>query len=67
MEQPRAKNGFLAKLVNSRILMQLLRAIHFKDNSTILINSNGLKVTVEDAKSFQVSRNSKLIYSTYFA
>ena len=55
MEQPSEKNGFLAKLLNSKILMQLLKAIHFKDESTFLINSIGLRVTVEDAKAFQVS------------
>ena len=46
--------GFFAKLGSSKLLMQLLKAIHFKDDATFLINNNGLKVTVEDAKSFQV-------------
>ena len=46
--------GFTAKLGNSKLLMQVLKAIHFKDDATILINGNGLKVTIEDAKSFQV-------------
>jgi len=47
--------GFTAKLSNSRLLMQVLKAIHFKDDSTFLINNNGLKVTIEDAKAFQVT------------
>jgi hypothetical protein len=34
--------------------MQVLKAINFKDDATFLLNANGIKVTVEDAKAFQV-------------
>ena len=55
LNHPVLSGGFIAKLASSKLLMQVLKAIHFKDDATVLINSNGVKVTVEDAKSFQAS------------
>ena len=55
LNHPVLNGGFIAKLASSKLLMQVLKAIHFKDDATVLINNNGVKVTVEDAKSFQES------------
>ena len=54
MDHSGLTGGCTAKLGNSKVLMQVLKAIHFKEDSTFLINNKGLKVTVEDAKAFQV-------------
>jgi len=61
MSQPLApspaqrKYALQATLENVKILAQLLRAIHFRDTSTWFISENGIKVTVEDAKSVQAN------------
>ena len=60
MDHSDLTGGFTAKLGNSKLLMQVLKAIHYKDDATISITSNGLKVTIEDAKSFQVWTDQKI-------
>lgn len=62
MDHSDLTGGFTAKLASSKLLMQVLKAIHFKDDATILINGNGLKVTIEDAKSFQVRSKSSCVF-----
>ncbi|CDS42360.1 cell cycle checkpoint protein rad1 [Echinococcus multilocularis] len=44
-----------AKTDNLRACINLLKAVHFRDISTIFISKNGVKVTVEDAKCVQGS------------
>lgn len=46
---------FVAKLGNLKIIVQLLKAINFKETATCFGTQNGLKVTVEDAKCMQGS------------
>lgn len=44
-----------AQIQNTKILQQFLKAIHFKDDANVTISTNGLKLTVEDSKTFQAS------------
>ncbi|XP_065596067.1 cell cycle checkpoint protein RAD1 [Cyrtonyx montezumae] len=44
-----------ASLDNARNLSSLLRAVHFQDHATCFATSNGLRVTVEDAKCIQAN------------
>jgi cell cycle checkpoint protein len=44
---------FVAKIDSARTLSSILKAIHFKETATCFISSNGLKITVEDAKCVQ--------------
>ncbi|XP_062501190.1 cell cycle checkpoint protein RAD1-like [Corticium candelabrum] len=44
---------FVAKLDNARTLSSILKAIHFKETATCFLSSNGLKITVENAKCVQ--------------
>jgi len=46
---------FVATLESVRIFAQLLRSIFFRDSSTWFLSSNGIKVTVEDAKCVQIN------------
>ncbi|KAK7481563.1 hypothetical protein BaRGS_00027212 [Batillaria attramentaria] len=46
---------FVAKLDNARNVSNILKAIHFKDTATVFVTSQGLKVTVEDAKCVQAN------------
>ncbi|KAL8591946.1 ssDNA endodeoxyribonuclease [Nucella lapillus] len=46
---------FVAKLDNARNVSTILKAIHFKDTATVFVTSQGLKVTVEDAKCVQAN------------
>ncbi|NXR10824.1 RAD1 protein, partial [Semnornis frantzii] len=43
----------VASLDNARHLSSLLRAVHFQDHATCFATSNGIRVTVEDAKCMQ--------------
>lgn len=45
----------VAKLGNLRTVVQLLKAVNFKENATCFATENGLKVTVEDVKCMQGS------------
>jgi len=45
----------VAKLDNARNLLNILKAVHFKESATCFVSSNGLKVTVEDAKCVQAN------------
>jgi len=50
-----AQYAFVARIENVKLLAQLLRAIEFRETSTWFISSNGIKVTVEDAKCVQTN------------
>nr|XP_033788890.1 cell cycle checkpoint protein RAD1 [Geotrypetes seraphini]XP_033788900.1 cell cycle checkpoint protein RAD1 [Geotrypetes seraphini]XP_033788907.1 cell cycle checkpoint protein RAD1 [Geotrypetes seraphini]XP_033788916.1 cell cycle checkpoint protein RAD1 [Geotrypetes seraphini] len=45
----------VANLDNVRNLSNILKAIHFKDHATCFATKNGIKVTVENAKSMQAN------------
>ncbi|XP_077988567.1 cell cycle checkpoint protein RAD1-like [Glandiceps talaboti] len=45
----------VAKMDNARNMSNILKAIHFKEMATVFATSNGLKVTVEDAKCVQAN------------
>uniref|UniRef100_A0A0K8RWV2 Cell cycle checkpoint protein RAD1 n=1 Tax=Crotalus horridus TaxID=35024 RepID=A0A0K8RWV2_CROHD len=49
------QNVLVATLDNVRNLSNILKAIHFKDHATCFTSSNGLKFTVENAKSLQAN------------
>eukprot|EP00731_Ephydatia_muelleri_P023199 Em0015g782a len=40
---------------NSRLLSSILKAVHFKEEATCFISSNGIKVTVEQSKCVQAN------------
>jgi len=46
---------FVATLESVKIFAQLLRCINFRESSTWFLSSNGIKVTVEDAKCVQIN------------
>ncbi|CAK9804392.1 Cell cycle checkpoint protein RAD1, partial [Anthophora quadrimaculata] len=53
---PEQENYYLvAKLGNLKTVVQLLKAINFKETATCFGTENGLKITVEDAKCMQAS------------
>ncbi len=54
-EQEQAPVTFSAQLQNAKFFLNFLKAINFKDDVTLVIASNGLKLTVEDSKSFQAN------------
>ncbi|XP_026571449.1 cell cycle checkpoint protein RAD1 isoform X1 [Pseudonaja textilis] len=54
-ETGKEQNVLVATLDNVRNLSNILKAIHFKDHATCFATSNGLKVTVENAKSLQAN------------
>ncbi|XP_064392119.1 LOW QUALITY PROTEIN: cell cycle checkpoint protein RAD1-like [Halichondria panicea] len=45
----------VARMDNSRVLASILKAISFREKATCFISSNGLKMTVEQAKCVQAS------------
>ncbi|KXJ27827.1 cell cycle checkpoint protein RAD1 [Exaiptasia diaphana] len=45
----------VAKLDNARNMSNILKAVHFKDSATCFVSSNGIKVTVENAKCVQAN------------
>uniref|UniRef100_A0A8C4WEX7 Uncharacterized protein n=1 Tax=Gopherus evgoodei TaxID=1825980 RepID=A0A8C4WEX7_9SAUR len=45
----------VASLDNVRNLSNILKAIHFKDHATCFATTNGIKVTVENAKCLQAN------------
>ncbi|XP_064079279.1 cell cycle checkpoint protein RAD1-like [Macrobrachium nipponense] len=59
MSQVRPGDGkdylLFAKMCNSKNVLQLLKAVYFEDVATLFGSSNGLKVTVEVAKSIQAN------------
>ncbi|XP_076034906.1 radiation insensitive 1 [Oratosquilla oratoria] len=50
-----SNNVLTAKIDNAKNILQLLKAINFKENAIIFGSSNGLKITVEDAKCVQAN------------
>jgi cell cycle checkpoint protein len=44
-----------AQLQNSRLLLQLLKALNFKDDVNVVLGSNGIKLSVEESKAFQAN------------
>ncbi|XP_011498478.1 PREDICTED: cell cycle checkpoint protein RAD1, partial [Ceratosolen solmsi marchali] len=44
-----------AKLGNVKIVLQLLKAVNFKEYATFCVSANGMKITVEEAKCMQAS------------
>ncbi|XP_015681800.1 cell cycle checkpoint protein RAD1 [Protobothrops mucrosquamatus] len=54
-ETCKEQNVLEATLDNVRNLSNILKAIHFKDHTTCFASSNGLKFTVENAKSLQAN------------
>ncbi len=54
-EEEEVQDGFTAKLSNAKVLQQIFKAINFKDDATVFLSHKGIKVTVEESKSFQVS------------
>ncbi|XP_017790528.1 PREDICTED: cell cycle checkpoint protein RAD1-like [Habropoda laboriosa] len=53
---PEQDNYYLvAKVGNPKTIVQLLKAINFKESATCFGTENGLKLTVEDAKCMQAS------------
>ncbi|XP_078240625.1 cell cycle checkpoint protein RAD1 isoform X2 [Pogona vitticeps] len=49
------QNVLVATLDNVRNLSNILKAIHFRDHATCFATTNGLKVTVENAKCLQAN------------
>ncbi len=47
--------GFLGKLTNVKMLQSIFKAICLNDESCFYIKKDGLKMTVEDAKTFQAN------------
>lgn len=47
--------NLVAKLGNLKTIVQLLKAINFKESATCFGSENGLKITVEDSKCIQAS------------
>lgn len=47
--------GFTAKLTNVKILQQIFKSVHLNNEATIYIKKDGLKMTLEDAKSYQAN------------
>nr|QIC49982.1 cell cycle checkpoint protein RAD1 [Actinia equina] len=45
----------VARLDNARNMSNILKAIHFKESATCFVSSNGIKMTVEDAKCVQAN------------
>uniref|UniRef100_A0A6B2F719 Cell cycle checkpoint protein RAD1 n=1 Tax=Bothriechis nubestris TaxID=1766655 RepID=A0A6B2F719_9SAUR len=54
-ETCKEQNVLVATLDNVRNLSNILKAIHFKDHAACFTSSNGLKFTVENAKSLQAN------------
>ncbi|CAG0888127.1 unnamed protein product [Darwinula stevensoni] len=48
-------NALMAKIDNARNVAQLLKAVNFRDTAVVYVSSNGLKVTVEEAKCVQAN------------
>lgn len=48
---------------NSKILINILKSVHFRDVATIFATNNGIKVTVEDSKCIQ---GNAFLHSTLF-
>ena len=47
--------ALIARLDSVKIFSQLLKSINFRESSTWFVSSDGIKVTVEDAKSVQTN------------
>ena len=48
-------NGFCAKLTNPKFLAQILKTLNFREDATINVGVNGLKITSEISKCFQAN------------
>lgn len=49
------QEGFTAKLNNVKMLQHIFRAINLNDEACFYIKKDGIKMTVEDAKTFQAN------------
>ena len=48
-------SGFRAKLTSPKVLAQILKVLNFREDVTVHLLPNGLKITAEISKSFQAS------------
>ena len=48
-------NGFCAKLTNPKVLAQILKLLNFREDVTINVGINGLKISAEISKAFQAN------------
>ena len=48
-------SGFCAKLTSPKFLIQILKVLNFREDVTVNVGPNGLKITAEISKSFQAS------------
>ena len=48
-------HGFCAKLSSPKLLSQILKMLSFREDATIAVGVNGLKITAEVSKSFQAN------------
>ena len=48
-------HGFSAKLTSPKVLAQILKMLNFREDVTITVGVNGLKITAEVSKSFQAN------------
>lgn len=48
-------NGFYAKLTNTKVLTQILKVLNFREDVTINVGINGLKISAEISKAFQAN------------
>lgn len=57
----------VARMDNSRLLSSLLKTVHFKEDATCFISSNGMKVTVEQSKCVQANAFIQASLFQYFS
>lgn len=48
-------NGFCAKLTNPKVLAHILKMLNFREEVTINVGINGLKISAEISKAFQAN------------
>ena len=48
-------HGFCAKLSSPKMLAQIFKMLNFREDVTIAVGANGLKITAEVSKSFQAN------------
>ena len=54
-ENENIEGGVVGKLTNVKMLEKILRTVHLNDEASIYAKHNGLKMTVEAAKTFQAN------------
>ena len=55
MSSPSEVSSVSAKVLNARFLLPFLKCLHFRPSVVMVFSDNGIKMTVEEAKVFQVS------------